>query len=203
MNAEQVVEKILAQAKAEAQSILDDARSKADAQQKQTDAEAAEFRQQTQAQAEAAADDKLRRMLAGARMAHAKQVLTVKAELLNEVFDKALQKLNQLPDEQYLALMKKLMTRAIETGDEEVIVGSGEKRINEEFIKKVNRDLGTGFKGNLRLSSQRANISGGFLLSRGRVQVNVSSEVLISQAREVMEMELADELFRTSASKQG
>lgn len=203
MNAEQVVEKILAQAKAEAQSLLDDARAKADAQQKQTDAEAAEFRQQTQAQAEAAADDKLRRMLAGARMAHAKQVLAVKAELLNEVFDKALQKLNQLPDEQYLALMKKLMTRAIETGDEEVIVGKDEKRINEEFIKKVNRDLGTGFKGNLRLSSQRANISGGFLLSRGRVQVNVSSEVLISQAREVMEMELADELFRTSASKQG
>lgn len=203
MSAEQVVEKILAQARAEAQSITDEAKAKAEAQQKQTDAELADFEQQTRAQAQAAADDKLRRMLAGARMAHARQVLTVKAELLNEVFDKALQKLNQLPDEQYLALMKKLMTRAIETGDEEVIVGKDEKRINEDFIKKVNRDLGTGFKGNLRLSSQRANISGGFLLSRGRVQVNVSSEVLISQAREVMEMELADELFRTSASKQG
>lgn len=195
MNAEQVVNKILAQANAEAERILAEARDKAGVQQTQTDAELADFEKQTQEMAQAAADDKLRRMLAGARMAHSKQVLAVKAELLDEVFAQALQKLNQLPDEQYLALMKKLMTRAIETGDEEVIVGKDEKRINEEFIKKVNRDLGTGFKGNLRLGSRRADISGGFLLSRGRVQVNVSSEVLISQAREAMEMKLADELF--------
>jgi V/A-type H+-transporting ATPase subunit E len=195
MNAEQVVNKILAQANAEAERILAEAREKAGIQQNQTDAELAEFEKQTQEMAQAAADDKLRRMLAGARMAHAKQVLGVKAELLNEVFGQARQKLNQLPDEQYLTLMKQLMTRAIETGDEEVIVGRNEKRINEDFIKKVNRDLGTGFKGNLRLSSQRADISGGFLLSRGRVQVNVSTEVLISQAREVMEMKLADDLF--------
>jgi V/A-type H+/Na+-transporting ATPase subunit E len=195
MNAEQVVNKILAQANAEAERILAEAKDKAAEQQKQTDAELADFEKQTQQMAQAAADDKLRRMLAGARMAHAKQVLGVKAELLNEVFAQARQKLDQLPDEQYLALMKALMSRAIETGDEEVIVGKTEKRINEDFIKKVNRDLGTGFKGNLRLGTQRADFGGGFLLSRGRVQVNVSTDVLIGQARERMEMKLADEMF--------
>jgi V/A-type H+/Na+-transporting ATPase subunit E len=195
MNAEQVVNKILAQANAEAERILAEAKDKAAEQQKQTDAELADFEKQTQQMAQAAADDKLRRMLAGARMAHAKQVLGVKAELLNEVFAQARQKLDQLPDEQYLALMKALMSRAIETGDEEVIVGKTEKRINEDFIKKVNRDLGTGFKGNLRLGTQRADFGGGFLLSRGRVQVNVSTDVLIGQARERMEMKLADALF--------
>jgi V/A-type H+-transporting ATPase subunit E len=99
--------------------------------------------------------------------------------------------------------MKKLMIQAVETGDEEVIVGKNETRLNEEFIKKVNRDLGAGFKGNLRLSAQRADIAGGFLLSRGRVQVNVSTEVLINQVRESMEMELGGDLFAGAASKQG
>lgn len=195
MNAEQVVEKILAQARSESETILSEAKAKAAAQQAQAQSELEAFTRQTAAMAQAAADDKLRRMLAAARMANAKQVLAEKSHILDEVFEKALQKLGQLPDEQYLALMKKLMTRAIETGDEEVIVGRNEKRINEEFIKKVNRDLGTGFKGTLRLSAQRADIAGGFLLSRGRVQVNVSTEVLIRQAREAMEMQLAKELF--------
>lgn len=201
MNAEQVVEKILAQANAEAKAILDQANAKADAQQKQTQGELAEFEQQTQALARAAAEDKLRRMLAGARMAHGRQILAVKGEVLDEVFRKALDRLNSMPDDQYLAMMKKLMTRAIETGDEEVIVGKNEKRINEDFIKKVNRDLGTGFKGNLRLGSQRSDITGGFLLSRGRVQVNVSSEVLIKQVRDSMELELAEELFSAPAKQ--
>lgn len=195
MNAEQVVEKILAQARSESEAILSEAKAKAATQQAQTQSELEAFTRQTESLAQAAADDKLRRMLAAARMANAKQVLAEKSHILDAVFEKALQKLGRLPDEQYLALMKKLMTRAIETGDEEVIVGRNEKRINEEFIKKVNRDLGTGFKGNLRLSAQRADIVGGFLLSRGRVQVNVSTEVLIRQAREAMEMQLAKELF--------
>lgn len=195
MNAEQVVEKILAQARGEADAILADATAKAQAQRTQTQTELDAFTKQTESMAQAAADDKLRRMQAAARMANAKQVLTVKSQILDEVFQKALQNVNQLPDEQYLGLMKKLMVRALETGDEEVIVGKNEQRINEDFIKKVNRDLGTGFKGNLRLSGQKADITGGFLLSRGRVQVNVSTEVLIRQARELLEMELASELF--------
>lgn len=195
MNAEQVVEKILAQARGEADAILADATAKAQAQRAQTQTELDAFTKQTESMAQAAADDKLRRMQAAARMTNAKQVLTVKSQILDEVFQKAMQKVNQLPDEQYLGLMKKLMVRALETGDEEVIVGKNEQRINEDFIKKVNRDLGTGFKGNLRLSGQKADITGGFLLSRGRVQVNVSTEVLIRQARELLEMELASELF--------
>ncbi|MCE5185559.1 MAG: V-type ATP synthase subunit E [Planctomycetaceae bacterium] len=204
MNAEQVVEKILSQARGEADTILGEAKAKADAQAKQTQAELAEFNKQTQTLARAAADDKVRRMLAQARMAHARQLLGERGEVLDGIFAKALDKLNQLPDEQYLALMKKLMTRAVETGDEEVVVGKNEKRINEDFVKKVNRDLGTGFKGSLKLSSRRADITGGFLLSHGRVQANVSSEVLIGQARERMEIELANELFGSrDSTKQG
>lgn len=195
MNAEQVVEKILSQARAEAESIVGEARQKAAAQQAQLDAELAEFDKKTDELAKAAGEDKLQRMLAGARMSQNKKVLAAKVAIMDEVFARAKDALGRLPDDQYLSLMAELMKKAVETGDEEIIVGKNEKRIDQNFIKDVNRQLGTGFKGNLRLSSERADISGGFILSRGKVRINAGSDVLIARLRETMQIELIDELF--------
>jgi vacuolar-type H+-ATPase subunit E/Vma4 len=55
--------------------------------------------------------------------------------------------------------------------------------------------LGAGFKGNLSLSSQRSDISGGFILARGKVQVNASTDVMIENLKESMQIELSQMLF--------
>lgn len=196
MNAEQVVEKILSQAKAEAETILNEAKEKAAAQKAQLDTELAEFDKKTEEMAKAAGEDKLQRMLAGARMSQGKKMLAAKVAVLDDVFAKAKQAVGQLPDDQYLSLMTDLMKKAVETGDEEIIVGKNETRINDAFVKKVNRDLGAGFKGNLRLADERADIAGGFILSHGKVRINASSDVLVDRLRESMQIELADELFK-------
>ena len=195
MNAEQVVEKILSQANADAQKILAEAKAKVDAQKARLQDELAEYDKQTDAMAAAAAEDKRQRMMAGARMSNAAARLTAKAKLLDEVFQKAQERLVQLPDEPYKAMMTRLMVQSVQTGDEEVLVGKDERRINDEFIKQVNRQLGTGFKGNLRLSDRRAPIVGGFILSRGKVRMNASVDVLVGELREAMETELATKLF--------
>jgi V/A-type H+-transporting ATPase subunit E len=195
MNAEQVVQKILAEANAEAEKIVSDAKAKAAEQSAQLDSEIADFDTQTAKLAQEAAEDKLQRMLANARMTNAKQMLAAKVEILDSVFDKAKTAVKELPDDQYLSLMTKLIKQAVETGDEEIIIGKDERRIDSSFIKKINRELGVGFKGNLRLSDQRADITGGFILTRGKVQVNASTDVMIDSLRESMEIELAQELF--------
>ncbi|MHC4289927.1 MAG: V-type ATP synthase subunit E, partial [Planctomycetota bacterium] len=183
MNAEQVVQKILAEANAEAEKIVSDARAKAADQGDQLDTQVAEFEATTARLANEAAEDKLQRMLAGARMTNTKQTLAAKVAILDSVFTKAKAAVNQMPDDEYLALMTALMKKAIETGDEEVIVGKNETRINQRFIDDVNRQLGAGFKGNLRLSNERADIAGGFILTRGKVQVNASTDVMIDALR--------------------
>ena len=192
MNAEQVVQKILAEANAEAEKIVSDARAKA------ADTQVAEFEATTARLANEAAEDKLQRMLAGARMTNTKQTLAAKVAILDSVFTKAKAAVNQMPDDEYLALMTALMKKAIETGDEEVIVGKNETRINQRFIDDVNRQLGAGFKGNLRLSNERADIAGGFILTRGKVQVNASTDVMIDALRESMAIEISQELFGTT-----
>ena len=195
MKAEQVVEKILSQAQQEAQAILDQARSRI--QQRRADLQGSRqnYAQQTEEKAKTAGEDKLARMLAAARMDLQKKRLAAKVDLLNEVFEKARQKINALPEEAYLDLMSRLIMKAVQTGDEEVLVGGQETRINQKCIKQINQKLGPGFKGNLRLSDEKADIDGGFILRRGNVRINASTGVLIEQMRQDLEIDLAAELF--------
>ena len=100
-----------------------------------------------------------------------------------------------MPDKEYRALIKKLLLEAVETGDEEVVIDTKEKRIDGEFIKQINRELGPDCKNNLRLSDERQDLGAGFILKRGKIKTNVSIGVLMGQARKELEIELAKELF--------
>ena len=195
MEAEQVVEKILADAKAEAGKIRKQAEEKETAEQARLSEQLDEYKKQTKILAEKAGNDKKLHLLAAARMDVAKELLAEKRRLLDEVFDQARRKLQNLPDEDYRVLCTKLMLAAVETGDEEVIVDSEETRIDQKFIKQINRELGPGYRGNLRLSDERQNLGGGFILKRGKIKNNVSLEVLLAQARKELEIELAKDLF--------
>jgi len=195
MDAEQVVEKILADAGTEADKITNEAKEKESAEQEKFDAQLDDFHRQTEILAKKAAEDKKAHILAAARMDIAKEYLARKRKILDEVFREAQQQLKNLSDEDYRKLCSKLMLKAVETGDEEVIVDKNETRIDQEFIKQINRRLGPGYKGNLRLSDQRQNLEGGFILRRGRIKNNVSFDVLLAQARKELEIELAKELF--------
>lgn len=195
MEASAVIDKILADANAEAQNIKAEAEKKQAAEQKDLETHLEQFKKETAELAQNAAKDKKDQMLAAARMDIAKKYLVEKAKLLDEVFSKAKEQVLKMPDEQYRQLVKKLMLEAVETGDEEVIIDAKEKRIDHELIKDVNRELGPGFKGNLRLSEENQPIEAGFILRRGKIKNNVSLSVLLQTAREGLEADLAKELF--------
>ncbi len=195
MEAQQVISKILSEAQAEADKIKSEARQKQADEQAQLDKQFSEYKTQTNELARKACEDKKAHMLAAARMDIAREHLAQKRELLQEVFDKAKEQLTRMPDDEYRRLMKKLMTAAVETGDEEVIVDTDEKRIDHEFIKQVNRELGPGFHGNLRLSEEREAVDAGFVLRRGRIRNNVSLAVLLDEAKKELEIDLAKEMF--------
>ena len=201
MEAEQVVEKILAEANAEADKIKSEASEKCARAEADLQSQLAGYGKETEALANAAAEDKTARMLASARMANRKEQLTAKVALLDDVFVKARQQILALDDGKYLELIGKLMAQAVETGDEEVIVGKEEKRIDDGFLERMNRTLGPPLKGNLRFAAERYDIDGGIILRRGNNQVNVSMDILLAQAREQLEAELAGELFEKEQRK--
>jgi V/A-type H+-transporting ATPase subunit E len=195
MEAEQVVEKILADARAEADKIKKQADDNETGEQNKLSQQLDEYKKQTGILAKQAGEDKQSHILAAARMNIAKEYLAEKRKILDEVFEQARQQLQNLPDKEYHALIKKLLLEAVETGDEKVVVDTNEGRIDHEFIKQINRELGPGFQGNLKLSDERQDLGAGFILKRGKINTNVSIEVLLDLARKELEIQLAKELF--------
>jgi V/A-type H+-transporting ATPase subunit E len=197
MEAEQVITKILSDAKAQADVISKQAQEREAAETGKLNEELARFEQQTQALVEKAAADERSQRLAVARMEASKDYATAKASLLDEVFVQAREKVEKLPDAEYRELMAKLMVTAVETGDEKVMPGKSEARIDGKLIADVNARLKD--KGKLTLADEKQHFANGFLLLRGKVRTNVSVDVLVGQARKDLEIEVAKDLFSNNA----
>ena len=150
MDAEQVVDKILADANDQAAEIKKQADEKLAAEKAQLDEQLAEYKQQSDALAKKAGEEKKSHMLAAARMEIAKELLTEKMKIIDEVFEKAAQQFSKLEDDEYLKIMGALMLESVETGAEEVIVDQAEKRIDQNFINQINGKLGQDKKGDLK-----------------------------------------------------
>jgi V/A-type H+-transporting ATPase subunit E len=195
MEAEQVTEKILADAKAEAENIKKQADEKEAAEQEKFNEQLVEHKKKTSALAEKLGREKKLHLLAAARMDIAKEHLAEKSKILDEVFEQARQQLLKLSDDQYKTLCSNLMLEAVETGDEEVIIDTSETRIDEKFVRQINHKLGPESKGNLKLSNQRQPIGAGFILKRRKLKNNVSLDVLLARARKDLEIDLAKDLF--------
>jgi len=195
MDAEQVVKKILSDAQSQAEEIRKQAEGKELNEQAKFNSQLNEYKKQTGILAKKNAEEKKSHLLAAARMEISKELLAEKRKILDEVFEQASSRLQNLPDEQYHQLMSKLMLAAVESGDEEVIVDNNEKRIDQKFINQMNQQLSSSGKGNLKLSIEKQSLGGGFVLRRGKVKNNVSLKILLMRARKELEIELAKELF--------
>ena len=114
MEAEQVIGKILSDAKAEADKIIEEARAKAAEEKARAEAELTEYRQQVETLMQQAAEDEKSHILAAARMEAAKEALAEKTRILDAVFQQAQERVGQLPDEEYRELMSRLMVDAAE-----------------------------------------------------------------------------------------
>jgi len=197
MQAEQVIDKILSDARAQADAIRKQAEEREAAEMAKLNEELARFEQGTKALVEKAAADERSQRLAVARMEAAKEHLVSKVALLDDVFAQARQKIEKLPDGEYHELMAKLMTAAAETGEEKVVPGKNDARIDAKLVADVNARLKD--KGKLTLGDEKHNFGGGFLLQRGKVRTNVSIDVLVGQARKDLEIEVAKDLFSNNA----
>ncbi|MCK4914195.1 MAG: V-type ATP synthase subunit E [Planctomycetes bacterium] len=195
MGTEQVVEKILSDASKQAAEIKSQAAEKISAAQAELAGQISDYEKQTERLAEKNAEDEKSHILAAARMENAREFLVEKCRILDDVFEKSAENLKNLPDAEYKKLFADLMLAAVETGDEEVVVGKDETRIDESFVREVSGKLAHGYKNELHLSLQREKLSAGFILKRGKIKNNVSLEVLLVQARKELEIELAKELF--------
>lgn len=142
---DKITDRITADAKAEADSLLAAAREQA-AQiaakyQNQADAELADLT----AKNRKAAAEREERLVSVAQMEARKVALAAKQEMVEKVYALALEKLCAMPEKQYVDVLADLLAEASSSGKEEVIFSAADRdRVGKAAVAKANERLGKG-----------------------------------------------------------
>ncbi|WP_010681228.1 V-type ATP synthase subunit E [Acetivibrio cellulolyticus] len=195
--AEKIKDKILEDARLQAEANIKIAEEEAENIIRAASTDAETKRKQIIEKAELEAVEVRKRLIAVAELEARKQKLKAKQEVVDEAFDMALTRLINLPDIEYQSILGEMILNSVETGIEEVLLSSKDKlRLPSGFIDDVNKKLvQRGLIGNLHISDETRNISGGFILKSGDVEINNSFEAIIRMKRDDIEAEVFKALF--------
>lgn len=194
---EKIKEKILQDSETKADQILADAKKQADKIIDNANVKAAAKAEELRKQAAAEAAEKLKISNSMLELEMRKEMLSTKQLIIEEVFQNALNSLSNIGSNEYEAIIQKLIIDAAESGNEEILLSmQDKKRLSADFISKVNQALvQAGKNGNLKLSDETRNISGGFVLKAEGAELNYSFEALLKMYRDEIEPEVAAILF--------
>lgn len=179
-------QEILNKAQKEAEEILSDSRQKA-----------VEIKQQVLEKAKKAAEEEKRKIISMAELEERKRFLEAKQQIIDEVFDEAKKRLENMNPQAYRKLLKKMILKSSINGDEQLIIADKDKAvINADFLQEVNSELvKLGKKGSLKLSSETQTMMGGFILQSKDLEINSTFDSLIKVQREELESQIAKILF--------
>ena len=190
---EKIIAHIQADAKAQADAILAQAEQqcaeiKADFDKKAADRYSERIRSGVKA-----CQDEVDSRVRIDQMEARKGTLAVKQEMVALAFDKALEQLCNLPEEQYVAFLAALAARASVSRDEEIILNARDRAaVGEKVVSAANTRLGSG---KLTLANETRDFAGGLILRRGNVEANCTAELLVELQRGELSAEIAGLLF--------
>lgn len=192
MAVDDILKKIKADADEAARKIVSERQEAADVVAGEARARAEAQRKELRARAEQRAQEDRNRITTLARLAARRELLDEKQGFIDRVFDEAGKKIAGMDQGEYRKFITGFLKSTVESGDEEVLIGETETRIDQVFLDSVSKEAGWG---GLKLSSERRPIRGGFILRSGRVQTNCALETILRDAREKLETEVAAILF--------
>ena len=154
---EKIKQRILEDAQKEADEIIKAAQDKAQGLKKNKEAEAGRLKKQlTKENLEAAREHK-KRILTVAQLEMRKKVLAAKQEMMDAVFSGTIDRIKNMPDDEYRKVIASALLNLPIEGDEEVVFSVyDEHRLDQKFLDQVNELLSKqGGKGCLRLAPDR------------------------------------------------
>lgn len=195
---DRIKERILEDARQEANKIITDAQNRADELIKKNESEAAAVQEKQLKENEIKGLDLKRRMISVAQLDMRKEVLKAKQDMIDKAFEQCLSSIVNMSAEEYRALIEELMVNTVQTGNEEVIFSHrDDERLGSDFIAGVNGRLASmGKKGDLKASTEKGSFNGGFILRSGGIEINNSFESVLRIIREEIEPQVAEILFK-------
>lgn len=202
MSAETILNKIEAEATAEAESITAAAETQAKQLRDTILSEADKQVKKLQADTAEKAKELARRQTLLAGLAVRKNALAARRAVLDEAFDAAKAALLALPKARYEALLTKLIIESADTGCEQLLVPATDRPCyTEGLLDRLNAALtAAGKQGRLSLAEEDAPFEGGVMLIGEKTDVNASFDALLKAAREQYERQVTDLLFGPEVS---
>lgn len=184
-------------AKEKAGKALEAARNEARKIIAEAEKDAADRAESARQSAEAEADSLKKRMLSVANLEDRKRMLKVRQDMVDAAFESALEKVVNLPDDEYGNLLQGFILNSVREGEGEISLNRADKyRLGEKFVKKVNDKLKSiGKASSLKLSSGEIGSKGGYILKYGNMEINGTIEIIIGMLRPKLESEVAAILF--------
>lgn len=186
--------------------ILQTARAKADEQTAAAKAKAEELiaaaqkesdgiRETAAAKADADAASYAKRIESQAGMRKRQTLLKAKQDIIGEVIEAAYEKLVGLPDEEYFALLGKLIVKNVQPGAGELLLNAKDlKRMPESFAEEAEKaasDAG----GTLAVSAEAADIANGFVLRYGGIEENCTLGALFAEKQDQLRDKVREVLW--------
>ena len=116
---------------------------------------------------------------------------------MNAVFSGVIDRIQNMPDDEYREVIASALLNLPLRGDEEVVFSTyDEHRLDQSFLDQVNELLSKqGRKGRLRLAPDRGQFRAGFILRTEGIEINNTFESVVKTLRDEMEPQVADILF--------
>ena len=191
-NVKNITSKILKDAEAGKENILAAAEEEKNKILSKKASAANEIAQEILQKAEADAKSKKERVISSAKLKVRNNKLAAKQEIIDEVFEKSINKLTELSKEQFLNFVKNSILSMNLTGKQILILNeTGLKFVDDSFIDELNKEA----KATIALSKTAGNFKGGFILENNGIEINSTYEALVSSLRDELEFEVAKVLF--------
>ena len=194
---EKIINKIASDAQIEADSILETASKEISEIQRQNKISVnAEYDRLT-SRYKREAQQHLERLKSAIELDARKQLLAVKQEQISLVFERAVEKLHNLSEKEYVDLLVSLAVRASTTGKESILLNANDyTRFGKLTVESANQQLkNLGRTGELKLAGNTRSIDGGIILVDGPIELNCSISALVEQQRNDMASQIAQLLF--------
>lgn len=188
MSKEEIVGRIISDAEEEAKAIVEAAEEKAAQTVAKAESKAEEARKDTEAEVAHKVKGIFDGKAATARLDGAKIMLGAKRDVIDEVYARALRSLVKLDKESALALAKGLLKSYAEEGDC-VTFAKNYPYAEDVVLLPVVEEK------HLRVSLERVELDGGFILVGRRSDKNLSYGALLSADREERQAEIASQIF--------
>jgi len=195
VNAEAITLKILEDARAQAAQVLRDAHQRADELQAQGDAQIEARRLESEAQAEKQAGELRDRMLRMAELDQKKALLAAKREVIDQAFEDAGRRMEEMDGAAKKAFMEKLLLGSAEGGEEIIPDEKDRGLFDAAYMAHLNDALEKAGKEGVTLSPKSRDLGGGFVLKKGGLEINCAFDAVLWQMRPTLEAEVAGVLF--------